>query len=298
MLSILIPLYNYNIVLLVEDLIRQIRKSSVLAEILIVDDASELIFNENKQLEKYDEVRYYAFEANKGRSAARNFLADQAKYQHLLFIDCDAKVLMDNYLSEYYKNIDKQKKVICGGLEYPPKKDLDNAFLLRWHYGKKREQRTIRSRIDNPYQSFSSFNFLIPKDVFLNIKFPKEITSYGHEDTFFGFELKKHGIEIQHINNPLMHMGLEKADVFIQKTEVSVQNLDKLVELINDKELLKNNLKIFRYISLVKRLRLKIIFRILFNLFKPLIIKNLLSSKPSLILFDFYKLTYYFHYSR
>jgi len=279
----------------VSDLILLIRADALNAEIVIVDDGSTEFSIKNKQINEYDEVRYFEFKENKGRSLARNFLAEQAKYQYLLFIDCDAEVAKNDFLTTYYRCIVDKKDVVCGGLMYPKKEDVKKEHYLRWYYGTKREERPLNKRKEFPYRSFSSFNFMIRKEIFLKIKFPKQINTYGHEDTFLGLALEATGINIEHINNPLIHLGLENAEVFIEKSKISVQNMDKLAVLVADKEKLIFGIKMYRYINIVKKLHIQWIIRFLYYLSNHFLFKNLTSNRPNLRLFDFYKLGYYFN---
>ncbi|MBK9012976.1 MAG: hypothetical protein IPM82_02230 [Saprospiraceae bacterium] len=62
-------------------------------------------------------------------------------------------------------------------------------------------------------------NFLIPRQLFLEIQFDETLRQYGHEDTLFGMELARRQVPIVHIDNPLEHIGLEPVDVFLRKTE-------------------------------------------------------------------------------
>ena len=169
---------------------------------------------------------------------------------------------------------------------------------LRWYYGTKREKRPLNIRKEFPYRSFSSFNFMMRKDIFQKIRFPQQINTYGHEDTFLGLAIEDAGINIEHINNQLIHLGLETAEVFIEKAKISVQNIDKLDDLIADKERLITEIKMYKYIHLAKKLYIQWIIRFLYYLTNPFLIKNLTSQKPSLKLFDFYKLGYYFNLNK
>lgn len=86
-----------------------------------------------------------------------------------------------------------------------------------FQYGHKREEKSAQTRNKTPYQAFTSFNMLIPKKVFLAIKFDESITKYGHEDTLFGIMLEKEKKEILHINNPLYHKGIENNIIFYKR---------------------------------------------------------------------------------
>lgn len=295
MLSILIPVYNFPVEQLVNNLTEQIRADDIEAEIVIANDASSEFIVENKKLEKYDEVRYYELRKNRGRSFTRNFMAEKARYEFLLFIDCDVKVIDKNFLKTYYECIVNKNDVVCGGVDYPKKEEVKKAHYLRWYYGVKREKKPLYMRRNNPYRSFSSFNFMIQKDLFLSIKFPEQINTYGHEDTFFGLALKESVADVVHINNPLLHLGLEDAHTFIEKTKISVRNIDKLTNLVSNKNILREELKIFKYIHWAKKMHIQRIIKALYYITNQAIKKNLTSANPSLKLFDFYKLGYYFY---
>jgi len=294
MLSVLIPVYNYQITDLIKDLCKQIEENLIDAEIIIVDDASTRFIEENCKLRDLEKVSYEKLGNNIGRSAIRNYLASKAQYDYLLFIDCDAKVYNPNFIKNYVQTINKNKEVVCGGLEYEHTAPKEHKLYFRWFYGINREFRTVHIRIENPYKSFTSFNFLIKKSVFHAIKFNEKLTTYGHEDTLLGIELKKQNINISHIYNPLLHDGLEETDIFIHKTEQSVKNLKYLLENYTDKEAFVNSIKLIKYVRIINKMRLAWLLKLYYKAFNRIILRNLKSQHPSLKLFDLYKLCYYF----
>ncbi len=294
MLSILIPVYNFNITNLINHLIKQIKRDSIMVEILILDDGSHIYKKENRQLKKHNEIKYFEFETNRGRSFARNFLAERASYSYLLFMDCDVQIIQHDFLIKYYHFIKQDVKVVCGGLVYPEKHLIKKEQLLHWYYGVKKESKSLSERSKHPYQSFSSFNFLINRDLFLKIRFPEQINTYGHEDTCFGIILKRQKIPILHIDNPLMHIGIEESKIYLKKIEESVKNIDKLFLIIHDSQLVVKEVKLLRYIKIFKKFNLIFTIIIPFQILKPVIIKNLLSRSPLIFLMNFYKLGFYF----
>ncbi len=294
MLSILIPVYNYNVEILVQKLINQIRNNSIVAEILILEDGSDQYKEDNYKLDSYSEVQYFDFNNNKGRSFARNFLADKAHFDYLLFIDCDAKVIDNEFLNKYIYHIENKSDVTCGGLSYQERENVPKKYYLRWLYGIKREQKPATKRNMAPHTSFSSFNFMIRRDIFQGIRFLEQINTYGHEDTYFGIMLKEKGFKIKHIDNPLLHDGLEDANEFLKKTEDAVKNLDNLIKLSHDKRSLFKEIRLVKYILLVQKFKLVFLLKLKFKIFKKVILKNLKSQKPILPLLDFYKLGVYF----
>lgn len=228
MLSILIPVYNYNVTHLVTELHRQAEALGELYEICLLDDASDEKFKvKNREVAQKTNVHYEELPQNIGRSAIRNRLVEMAQYDYLLYMDCDSGVLMPHYLKTYVKAL-HPKRLLYGGRAYLPKPPSDPQYLLHWHYGRQREQQDYLERQKNPYHSFMTNNFLIPKSTFASITFDESLRTYGHEDTLFGMELAKKNIEIQHLNNPLLHLGLESTAVFLSKTKMAVCNLAQL----------------------------------------------------------------------
>ena len=116
-----------------------------------------------------------------------------------------------------------------------------------------------------------------------------EIKNYGHEDTIFWIELKKENYKFQFIKNPLTHTGLETNEIFIKKTREALKNL----HFLNKKYDLKN-ISIIKTQKKISQFLLNDFILFFFNLTKKTILKNLLSSKPNIMLFQFYKLGYYF----
>ena len=287
MLSILIPVYNFRIIDLVEDLLQQARRLEVKFEIRCYDDHSniERLKIENRSLQQYPEVVYKELSKNLGRSKIRNLLAKEAAFEFLLFMDCDSKVVSKGYIQTYLDEINPQT-LLYGGRIYSLNPPEDKNLFLHWYFGSEREVIQPSVRAEHPYQSFMTNNFLIPKSIFQEIQFDESLTQYGHEDTLFGMHLQEKGITIQHLNNPLEHIGLERTGIFLQKTRKAIANLWLLHQsgYYLDSKLLKTYLFLEKY-------GLKSTANITLNLIQPIIKFNLHSNKPKLIVLDLFKLT-------
>lgn len=289
MLSILIPVYNYNITKLVTDLHTQARESFVDFEIIVIEDGSNEYLAENKEIEKLENCYYEVCNRNIGRSAARNRLADKAKYKHLLFLDCDAEV-NSPYFIEKYESFCREDCIVIGGTEYDP--DENNAaYSLRLKYGRKREARHANERDKN---NFSTFNFLISKEIFNRVRFDETLKSYGHEDMIFGHELKRLNYEFIQIENPLLHKGLDKNADYLQKTETATKNLLLMYNSGKYPFLTEESRLLARYV-LLKKNHLIPLFSGFYNAFGNLLKHHLTCKNPSLIIFDLYKLLYISH---
>lgn len=292
-ISILIPVYNYDCSSLIRGLHTQaedLRKEKGLKyEIIVGDDASENGYGIEhvKKVCRDLQCRYMRAERNKGRSANRNDMAREARYRYLLFIDCDALLPGDDFLKRYYSAVGKNTEVMVGGIKAVsvlPSPDRS----LRYKYEHEAEHiRSLGYRMSHKYQHFSTFNFLIRRDIFLHIRFDESITDYGFEDTLFGLRLRDEHAKITHIDAPLFHNGLESNDIFLAKTERSLRTLHRL-----GKDLQKSS-HIGKTAMIMDKSKLTPAFIKTFGKFVQLVRKNLLGKNPSMRLFKLYKLWYY-----
>jgi glycosyltransferase involved in cell wall biosynthesis len=288
MLSICIPVFNIVPLRLIKQLSEQISNENIEAEILLLDDASpNNIKDDLNKAQTIPKVSLHQASQNLGRAVARNRLAELAKYQYLLFMDCDSGIENKKYLHNYIKNA-RPNTVCCGGTSYETTKP-QKSLMLRWKYGHQRESKSARTRNKNPYYAFTTHHFLIDKNTFKAIKFDSSIQGYGHEDSMFGLALKKHSIPIIHIDNPLLHLGLEPASVFLKKSEQAVKNLKTLYfKHKSDTDFIKS-IQLLRFYEKQQKFKLILFWKMVFMFTKPFIKIQLQSNNPSLKLFDFYK---------
>ena len=292
MLSICIPTYNYNVVPLVTELHQQASTANIQFHILVADDFSTQpeIVEQNRKIRSFSNVEFIELSKNIGRSSIRNLLASKAKYEYLLFLDCDVSPEAENFIQDYWDNrVDNG--VVIGGLVY--RNELPNDDVsLRWHYGHNRETTTAKQRNLKPYRSFMTGCFLIARSVFNSLKFDETIDQYGHEDTLFGIALRNEGISIRHIDNRVFHDGLESNEVFIQKTKRAIANSILLSEQHVLQTEIIAQIKLLKVFYQLKKLRLvKPIAHWFERNEKKLLIK-LNAPHPNLRIFDLYKLAY------
>ena len=277
MLSILIPVYHYNALPLVNELIKQCNFSGITFEILCQDDASNSQENIlNQEINLISNCSFFINVNNLGRGKNINSLAQKAKYDWLLILDCDTFPTDSNFIQNYVDVISSSSKnILFGGIIYEDKKP-EKEQLLRWIYGQKRETSSILTS-----------NLLIQKNVFLEHPFDESITKYGYEDLCFFSVLKKNNYEISQIENPTFHLNLETSEVFLNKTKIALENL---IFLYNSNKISGDDSKIIKTFELLKNLKLTRFLAFLFKKNQSKIERNLLSEKPSLFLFDLYKL--------
>jgi glycosyltransferase involved in cell wall biosynthesis len=292
MLSVLIPVFNFDVRDMVYAVSSQTVKLNIPFEIIVIDDASHDDFKIlNREVSSYTGVNYYEEKKNLGRSKIRNKLADLALYNNLLFLDCDSKIKKEDFIKRYLKKIDSGS-VIYGGREYEYIDPKDGKYKLHWLHGIKREQVPAIVRAEVPNKSFMTNNFIITKEAFNKVRFNESIKGYGHEDTLFGYDLAGCDIMVRHIDNPVIHMGLESNEEFLRKTKEGIKNLKKIMSINGNAKKLIKDITLLFYYKKIKDLRLDGFIRYIYAKNEYRLRKNLLSKKPSLILFDLYKLGY------
>lgn len=289
MLSILIPTYNYNVYPLVADLNEQSTLLKIVFEIIVLDDCSSNPFIENENINNLEYARYEMLPKNIGRSAIRNKLAREAKFDNLLFLDADTLISSEHFIKIYSSHFTEAYQIVYGGITYQKEKPSSDQ-LLRWKYGKKREALAVIDRNKNPYLRFLTLNFLIRKEVFDQVNFNETIPNLRHEDTLFAMDLKKRNIKIKHIENPVVHLGIESSKVFLEK---SIESVDALSLFIDQNLIQARETKLSRKALNLRFLKIAPLVLFFYRAFKKTIKTNLLSDRPSLFLFDIYRLGYF-----
>jgi glycosyltransferase involved in cell wall biosynthesis len=289
-ISLLIPVFNYDIAPLVHGMKSSFGKVAELHEIIIGDDGSSPEYREKYMLLRDEHTKVIYSEKNIGRSAIRNRLAMEAEGDVLLFIDSDAMLpgTSEAFLTKWLPYC-SNSCVVCGGILYRDSPPGDPDKLLRWMFGKSREQIPADKRNKKPHASFTTFNVLIGKNIFEKIRFNEELRQYGQEDTLMSYQLKKAGIGIVHIDNALLHEGLESNREFLDKTRLGVENLSKLYDIVTDKKTFSGIHTMLRIYKRLSYLGLPSLLTYLFLRYRVRIENQLDTGKISLNLFKLYK---------
>lgn len=288
-LSICIPVYNFDVRNLVRDLLKQIKTASINAEIILIDDGSCKEFCDKTQ-ELTSEVDQIIFlNQNIGRSKIRNLFLKYITGDYLLFLDCDGKIVRENFIEAYISAINKvNPDVIYGGrivAENRPTKD----YMLRWNFAQQRENLNLKQRLNIPYRSFQTNNFVIKKEVFEKFQFNENLNQYGYEDLLFAMDLKQEKFPIFHIDNPIFNDDVEPNDVFLKKAKESAESLAIILKNPENAEKVKD-LKLAKAYTFLRKNHLTFPYRIIFKLNEKLVQKKLLSGDVNLRFLDFYKL--------
>jgi glycosyltransferase involved in cell wall biosynthesis len=286
-LSILIPTYNVLCVNLVDALRQQAEAADFAYEILVADDGSTDadVIARNSGINQWEHCQYLRQPKNIGRAAIRNYLAQTAQYDWLLFIDSDMTLVRADFLSKYASI--ESAEVVDGGVCIGGDADAlrDN---LRYRYEKAVEhEHTVEIRQQNPYRDFHTANFLIRRDLMLAHPFDERFRHYGYEDVLFGKQLRADRIAITHIDNPMGFCTFESNPDFIAKTEEGLQTLSQF----------RHELRGYsRMLTFVEGIYIPLIvslIRLTHRLFGTLIRRNLCGHHPNLRLFGLYKLGYF-----
>ncbi len=292
MLSVLLPVFNFDVRDLVKTLHYQAVNAGIRFEIVVVDDCSGEKFRAiNREISALESVVYHEESENIGRSRIRNKLADLAKYDNLMYLDCDSSIDNPEFISNYINNLQKGD-VIYGGRKYYYTSPSDNRYKLHWLHGIKREQIPVAIRSSEPNKSFMTNNFIISRSAINEVRFNERIRGYGHEDTLFGYDLAKCNITIAHIDNPVIHMGLEPSEEFLRKTREGIKNLRRIMKINGNEKKLVKDITLLAYYKKIKSLGLDAAIRYIYERSEVRLRKNLLSEHPNLFVFDLYKLGY------
>ncbi|UWY26288.1 glycosyltransferase [Flavobacterium sp. TR2] len=289
MLSILIPVYNYDVFKLVSELKHQADNLGITYEIIVQDDASVSFSSENNQINSLANCFFSINKENLGRGRNINSLCSKSKYDYVLIMEADALPQNKSYLKNYIDLLSKKPEVIFGGVKYPDSIP-PNEKILRWKYGRNREIKTLYQRLQNKYDFVLTWNLLLKKDILLQFPFPEFIHEYGYEDLVFIKKLQLNSVSITHIENALIHYNDEENLDFIKKAEKAVKNLH---DLISSEKIDSKDVKLSKIYAFLKNLRLTGVLKSIYKRSKKRILNNLTSRKPNLYLLDFYKLGYY-----
>lgn len=337
-LSILIPLYNQVGVALAMALSKQVvqctkeeekKKNegkgnaeatiSLGFEIIFADDGSAdaAAKQRNAIIAQLPFCQYIERPKNAGRSAIRNFLAQTAHYNHLIFLDGDVTIKRHDFVQTYLAHRN-DADVIIGTLHFSrmqvacdttekiigqtkeakeeTKVSLEPMLYddnLKYRYEQQfLAKHPIKKRMEQPYASFRTTNFMVRRDLMLAYPFDETFHEYGYEDTLFGKQLKSHGATLIHLDNAATIADYEDNATFVAKTEESLRTLAAHVHQLQGYSTLLHT------VNRLKGLHLLPLIALSFRLFKGLLHKNLCSNSPSVFLFNVYKLGYFVSLTR
>ncbi len=289
MISVCIPVYNYDAVPLARSLAAQAAEVAEGVELVCVDDGSLETWRVRNREVLGQLGKYIELEENVGRARVRNLFLQYAQGEWLLFLDVDSEV-GEGFLSRYAEALKTQSDVVVGGRVYD-RRGNDKAHKMRYMYGTQVESRTVEQRRRQPYRSFMTNNFMVKRSVLEQLPFDERIVKYGHEDTLFGYRLQQAGVKIEHIDNAVVNGEVENNEEFLRKSTEAVESLTEIYATMKDDEAFCHSVRLLDAYGKLKRRHLTAPVKWAYRLMKrPLESHFLAGEAISVKQFNFYKL--------
>lgn len=283
-LSILIPNYNGDCRQQVSELAHQASEIPHLNyEIIVADDGSTdpLSIAYGREINQLPCCRFLERPSNSGRAAIRNFLAREARYEWLLFMDGDMAIPRCDFIVRY---LEGDAPIVYGGYQV----GHAERSCLRFIYEKANEHlHTADQRRKRPFLHFHTSNFLIRRNIMLEHPLDERFRHYGYEDVFFGKQLRQASFSITHLDNPAGFFTFEDNPHFVAKTEEGLRTLHTF------RSDLRGYSNLLTFIDGLHSPLLRSAIRIWHRLMGGIERRNLCGRHPSLKVFSIYKLGYY-----
>lgn len=288
MISVLIPVHNYSIIPLVEELHKQLESSKVLYELIVWDDAStEAFYLQNKIINHVPNLHYFNSKEHFGKIKTRQLLADKAMFDWLLFIDAETLPKTPSFIQNYLDLIPKNYDAIFGGLFYgnqPPKQN----YRLQWNYGRLKKQVDSAIRNEQPYQEVALNNFMIKRKIFLNINSKMEDLGL-YSDDYFGALMGVQKVNVFHNENAVFHLGVKPNDLFLEDLKTSI---DEVLKIHSTHPETVESIKVWQTYSRLKRKKIVGLAANIYKRFQVRMESKLLGENPSMNVLKFYEKSY------
>lgn len=288
-LSILIPTYNYDCSALLESLLSQAERLNCSYEIIVGDDGStdgSIVKKLIHSCSLSDHCRLLRVKKNLGRAGIRNRLGHEASNDFLLFMDSDAEIVSEDFLSSYVRSSENHD-VVSGFISHPQTAVSADKYL-RYAYETSSERHFTSEKLNKmSYPPLSTFCFMIRRTIFEKIHFDESFTDYGYEDVMYGKRLRDHGHRVYYIPTPLQHNGMESNSRFVEKTEKALTTLKK------HEDSLRHDVHLLQVVNNLEKLYLRGLVGKCLKPFLSRLRRNLCSDHANLRYLNLYKLGYY-----
>ena len=288
-LSILIPTYNDNCLTLVKD-VRDLCLdiAGLDFEILVGDDGSTSteVIEANKKIDTLSHCKYLLRGENTGRARIRNYLAHEAQYDLLLFIDTQKSIISADFINNYLSRAN-EADVIYGGQVIVGDEAAYQGNLRRKYEVAYQKTSHAALRQENPYANFNTSNFIIRRETMITHPLDERFTQYGYEDVLYGKSLESAGIKVLHINNPVGLGRFESNERYVNKTEEALRTLHAFSHEIGDHS------RMLRIVSKLRRFGIAWLPKTVFLFLHSPMRHHLVGKHPSLKIFHFYRLGYF-----
>lgn len=230
-ISVLIPIFNYDVTLLVLKLLKEMENELFRKhiEIILIDDCSTNIHTKetNRSLiykygYKYS-IRYYELQKNIGRSAIRNLLVSYSGGEYLLFLDADVLPDSNEFLKSYWMYADAGEwDVLCGGISYLTRLNCGKKYDFYIYFFGCMGSKSAAERNRSPWKQMLTSNVMIRRSSFLDTPFDERFIGYGYEDNEWGIRLMQK-YRVLHIDNTASHLGIQTKEEIYEKMRESIQ---------------------------------------------------------------------------
>ena len=237
-LSVLIPVYNWDLSFLLKSILKEIDDFTLAAEVevIVMDDSScdaELLAKNAAFVAGNVRpfLKYRALGSNVGRSAIRNMLAEEAHGEFILFLDCDVLPDTPDFIRNYLSHAKGDGfDVVCGGISYRTRVMKGAEYDYHAYLGNKKEVKAAALSNLAPWRHILTSNIMVRKSVFQTTHFDERFTGYGYEDIEWGVRLAEK-FRVLHIDNTASHLGLVTRAKAYEKMRNSVPNYLLLKDL-------------------------------------------------------------------
>jgi glycosyltransferase involved in cell wall biosynthesis len=260
-LSIVTPVHKNDPSLLLQLLTDQ--SEGLAVELVIVDDGSgsdDLTNIAKAAVDRFPApATLITFITNKGRSAARNRLIDQARAPYILFLDSDMAPDSPSFVRDWLELIDRAAPAIAyGGFTTKQVPELPQLALAR-ALAERGDCHGPRERIRRGALAVATSNLLVRADIMREVSFDSDFTGWGWEDVDWALRAAKANYAISHVPIPATHMGLDEPAVLLDKFAKAGPNFRRIVMRHPDMQTTKGTklAKFFGYLpfqGIVRRL--------------------------------------------
>lgn len=231
-LCVLIPYYKDNPEPLLRALLSQ-NTGGAVVEVLLYDDGTgdDDINAKMATIVKASQTPAHMIIAaqNKGRSAARNALKNNARADWVLFLDADMRPVTDNFLADYVRLIQSNiGDIIFGGFTVPKAAETAAQELHR-ALSEVSDCLPLQARQEAGPQFVASSNLCVRKSVLDLEDFDDGFVGWGWEDSEWAARVAKR-FTLIHADIPALHLGLETTETLLRRFKTSGQNYVRFTE--------------------------------------------------------------------
>ncbi|HVY86161.1 MAG TPA: glycosyltransferase family A protein [Caulobacterales bacterium] len=228
-LSVLTPFHKHDPSPLLERLSTMVGDE---AEIILLDDGSGSADLLNHAIAAADRLpfpaRIIVWENNRGRSAARNRLIEEARGVYMLFLDADMIPDAPDFLARWLDLIDREAPAVAfGGLSLKQAPREPETALHHFLFGRS-DCRDADARARDAAQFTAASNLLVRRDVLTQVPFDNSFSGWGWEDVDWALRAATFG-PIRHIDNPATHAGLDSVETLLRKCREAGPNYARML---------------------------------------------------------------------